>query len=152
MSTTSKNHAWGGYSLLQLLVVLTIVSSLVVLATPVAMRSLDSARARADFQDLAAALRTARTIAVTQNQATAFGLNADTLEWAISGKRGGGSLDSGAIINMTVADISSVAGTGYIVFFPDGSSTGGSIELQSNGTSYAMEIDWLTGRIGFGED
>ena len=34
-----------------------------------------------------------------------------------------------------------------IRFFPDGSSSGGSIELGAEGVVFAVSIDWLTGAV-----
>lgn len=36
---------------------------------------------------------------------------------------------------------------GAIHFFPDGSSSGGSIKLSAAGRSYVIEVDWLTGKV-----
>ena len=37
--------------------------------------------------------------------------------------------------------------TGAIRFFPDGSSTGGRVTLMVGERSYAVDVDWLTGRV-----
>ena len=34
---------------------------------------------------------------------------------------------------------------GGIRFYPDGGSTGGSVELESNGRIYTVDVLWLTG-------
>jgi general secretion pathway protein H len=36
---------------------------------------------------------------------------------------------------------------GYIRFFPDGSSTGGSITLRQGKREIAVQVQWLSGRI-----
>ena len=34
-----------------------------------------------------------------------------------------------------------------LVFFPDGSSTGGRITLRSEVSAYRVDVDWLTGQV-----
>jgi general secretion pathway protein H len=34
-----------------------------------------------------------------------------------------------------------------IRFFPNGSSTGGTINLKSKGNAYEIRVNWLTGRV-----
>ena len=36
---------------------------------------------------------------------------------------------------------------GVIRFFPDGSSTGGRLELSAQGARYLVNVDWLTGKV-----
>jgi general secretion pathway protein H len=38
-------------------------------------------------------------------------------------------------------------GVASIRFYPDGSSTGGRIKLEKNGTNWQIDINWLTGQI-----
>lgn len=38
-----------------------------------------------------------------------------------------------------------------IRFFPDGSSSGGSLRLNGTGRSYVIEVDWLTGKVAIVE-
>jgi general secretion pathway protein H len=40
---------------------------------------------------------------------------------------------------------------GSIRFFPDGSSTGGSISLASGRETHTVVVDWLTGRVRISE-
>jgi len=39
-----------------------------------------------------------------------------------------------------------------IRFYPDGSSTGGSIDLSVNGEGYRIKVDWLTGGVSLDGD
>ena len=43
-----------------------------------------------------------------------------------------------------------VPATGAILFFPDGSASGGEVDFAADGRRLAVRIDWLTGRIAVG--
>jgi len=108
-----------GFTLLELLVVLLIAASAIALVLP----QLSGARAgivlKSSAREVAGALRAARGEAIARHREVSFVTAAEV----------SGSLD------------------GVIRFFPDGSSSGGSIRLSAAGRSYVIEVDWLTGRV-----
>lgn len=132
-----------GLTLLELLVVITILALLAV-ATP----SLFSSQAgHADVvRSLTAALREARAHAVFKNteadlivdlRARQYGLNhADT------------DLPPGTELRLTTAqELGTRNQTSIVRFFPDGSASGGQVEITTGAQSDLIEIGWLTGRI-----
>jgi general secretion pathway protein H len=42
-------------------------------------------------------------------------------------------------------------GAGTVTFFPDGTSTGGTITLSQGTHRYYVAVDWLTGQVDVGE-
>lgn len=51
-----------------------------------------------------------------------------------------------AKINTTSAEVGNTQQAG-IRFYPDGSSTGGSVDLTYNQQTYKVNVEWVTGRV-----
>ena len=50
-------------------------------------------------------------------------------------------------VELFIAESEQMAGGGGVRFFPDGSSTGGYVRLESAARSYKISADWLTGTV-----
>jgi general secretion pathway protein H len=50
-------------------------------------------------------------------------------------------------VHLAVAPAEKRRGGGLIRFYPDGSSSGGEIDLAFRGESATVNVDWLTGRV-----
>lgn len=141
-----------GFTLLELLVVLAIVALMTAIAAPRFAAALPGAELDSGARKLAAGLREARSLAVSTNRAVPFTLRGDANLYTIG--RGGESRQLPGKLAITLVtgrrEISG-ANQGSIRFFPDGSSTGGRIELKGAGGKRSIEVDWLTGRIRLGE-
>lgn len=141
-----------GFTLLELLVVLAIVALMTAIAAPRFAAALPGAELDSGARKLAAGLREARSLAVSTNRAVPFTLRGGANLYTIG--RGGESRQLPGKLAITLVtgrrEISG-ANQGSIRFFPDGSSTGGRIELNGAGGKRSIEVDWLTGRIRLGE-
>ncbi len=141
-----------GFTLLELLVVLAIVALMTAIAAPRFAAALPGAELDSGARKLAAGLREARSLAVSTNRAVPFTLRGGANLYTIG--RGGESRQLPGKLAITLVtgrrEISG-ANQGSIRFFPDGSSTGGRIELKGAGGKRSIEVDWLTGRIRLGE-
>ena len=141
-----------GFTLLELLVVLAIVALMTAIAAPRFAAALPGAELDSGARKLAAGLREARSMAVSTNRAVPFTLRGGANLYTIG--RGGESRQLPGKLAITLVTGSreiSGANQGSIRFFPDGSSTGGRIELKGAGGKRSIEVDWLTGRIRLGE-
>lgn len=148
MSGTAKR----GFTLLELLVVLAVIGLLAALAAPRLAGVLPGAALDAGVRDLQAGLRESRSLAFSRNREVRFILDGGTNSYRIDVGNGGGELPKDISITL-VTGIKEVEAMdrGAIRFFPDGSSTGGWIELSGRGGERAIHVDWLTGRINLGE-
>ena len=142
-----------GFTLLELMVVIAVAAlaaALVIprLTTPSA--ATDAARAS---RLIAAALRETRDQAIFANDRTAFILDVERRAFR-AGNRPAAALPTSVDISLGTAEsLVTDDGKGEILFYPDGSSTGGQILVEpatrSGGDAYEVRVDWLTGRIEF---
>lgn len=98
---------------------------------------------------VAQAMRLARTQAIVTNRRVDVAVDprAGTVRIGAAAAR---SLPSGIAVSavVTTADTAAAAAAPSIAFLPDGSSTGGRVELLGAGQRRtAVGVDWLTGRV-----
>ena len=137
-----------GLTLLEVMVALMLVVSALLLALQWFPIGGDRANVRLIGRELALGLRQARTRALTANQPAGFIFDATTRSWRIGENGTPHSLPEGVEVRMQAADQLNVRPReGRIVFFPDGSSSGGVIVITARGRALRIEVDWLTGRI-----
>ncbi|HWE75576.1 MAG TPA: GspH/FimT family pseudopilin [Stellaceae bacterium] len=140
-----------GFTLIEMLVVLTIAALIVGLALPRLTGAEEKATLRTAAHEVAAALRNTRSLAMTRGQTEAFIIN--TANGAFrAGQAAPAQLPRGIQLALvtTTADQES-ASQGRIQFFADGSSTGGGVLLASGKTRSQVLVDWLTGRVSIAE-
>ena len=129
------------------MVVLAILGLALILAVPVLGRLLPGLELRTDARSFASALREARATAIGRNEVV--GITIDRKQGAL---KVGGVLvvrPSSAISIMDLAEPSQsqAAATDEILFFPDGTSTGGGLTLAYGDRRKHVVVDWLTGAV-----
>ena len=135
-----------GFTLLETLIVLLIVG--LMLAFVLERGPIRSAglTARAAAAELAEGLRLARSQAIAANQPVSLSVDVVRHVWRV----GSGPLQllppELEIALYTVAG-AQLGSAGFIAFAPDGSSTGGRIELVRGTERLKVGVDWLTGRV-----
>jgi general secretion pathway protein H len=127
-----------GFTLLEVLVVIAVLA--LVAGVVLTRGPPRSARQEvgAATSILSGALRSTRAQAIATDRPVAFSLDAAHRAWRI-----------GDAAPRTLPGGVAVAG-GAIVFTPDGSSSGGRIDLASGTIRAAIGVDWLTGRVSVG--
>lgn len=134
-----------GFSLLELILVLVIVG----LMMGVAVSALSEGPVlRKTSREVATSLRHARSLAILQQQETVWSMDIQSGEFGAA-KQSQRKLHRkiSAQINTTSSEV--VSNTrGNIRFYPDGSSTGGSIELSDEREqAYTVNVEWISGRV-----
>ena len=133
-----------GFTLIELLVVLAIMALVVTLLSPMLRLGRSSADLRSARNEMLAAMRTARSTAIAQNRTMAVVL--DPARGRYGEPRHDHQLPRG--MTMSWQALWPVAGhnhLGAIYFFPDGSASGGEIDLRTGNVVGAVIVDWFSG-------
>lgn len=143
-----RSHPQLGFTLIEVLVTLLLATLIIATIPPMLTGTISSTETRAAARQLAAGLRHARSQAIATHRETALTLDLERRRFRTTSGRHDVQLAQDLDLTLTTAD-SEITGTGMgnIRFFPDGSSTGGRIEIADERRRYILDVDWLTGRI-----
>jgi len=134
-----------GFTIVEMLVVLAILAIISALALPALRKVPDGVVLRTTTGELLSALKTTRGSAISRNMPTAFVFDEERRTFLPSGAPAVG-LPPTVQMEMKTADFKEAgSGSRRILFFPDGSSTGGDMRLTIGSRSMAICISWLTG-------
>lgn len=137
-----------GFTLVELLVVLALMGLALTVASPLIGNALPGTQMRAAARDVATGLRYARSLAISTNDDVTFDVDVEGRRFAVPQGRRTGSFPKDAEIVLTTARSELFdSGSGSIRFFPDGTSTGGGVEIVREGRRFLITVDWLTGRV-----
>jgi general secretion pathway protein H len=143
----------GGFTLLELLVVMVIIGLVFSLVPPLFSSAVPGARLKGAARDLAVGLRYARSQAITHNTEIAVRLNLEPPAYTIGGEQPQALPDDVRMTVTSAATENVLPVTHHMLqFYPDGSSTGSQITLSGGHLTYHLDVDWLTGRIGIVEE
>ena len=137
-----------GFTLLELMVVLVIAAVAMTIVPPLIAQAIPGAQLKSAAREVAAGLRYARNKALTSDQEAVLLLDIDGRNFSVSGRKRQYALPDHLEITLLTAE-SEMRGEkkGGIRFFPEGGSTGGRITLAAGPREYAVDVDWLTGKV-----
>ncbi|TAL85300.1 MAG: type II secretion system protein GspH [Rhodanobacter sp.] len=136
-----------GFTLLEMLAVILLIGIAVAAVSISVTKSLTSARTHAAAAELAAALRATRAQAIVRGKQQNFDLDTRADSY-LDARQRDVRLPKGMRVSITSAQEDRPNDhTGRIRFFPDGSSTGGRITLQSGRRQWHVNVSWLTGEV-----
>lgn len=139
----------GGFTLLEMMVVLAIVAMAMALVVPAITRgtvtSVDDVA-----RDISVAMRKARTSALSAQRSAVLWVDLDKRTYAVGSDKTK-TIPGDISIRAQVALTETNARRAGFRFFPDGSATGGTLLLAQGGASTAVEVDWLSGRVSIRE-
>lgn len=147
-SRAGKRRAAAGFTLLELLIVLTIVGIAFAALSGYLFADRSTLSLQSASQELAGVLRRARGQALAQNIETAVFLDLKARRFGMEG--GGETWDlpeNTEVQFLTALEELSSDSRGVIRFFPDGSSTGGGVTLRSGNRTNTVQVRWLTGQV-----
>ena len=138
-----------GFSLLELLAVITLLVLLTATVIRVAWPGRGAVEVKATGEAVAAYIRNARTSAIATGLAVVVIVDAERHLVYRADASAQPLLISPriAIAASTAEQESEAPGLAGIRFFANGSSTGGKLILKRDRTSYEITVNWLTGRI-----
>ncbi|MET0581202.1 MAG: GspH/FimT family pseudopilin [Pseudoxanthomonas sp.] len=136
-----------GVSLLEMLLVVALIAVAGLLAAMVLTGGLDGMRLRSSSKEIAAQLRYARAQAIATGEPQRFVIDPARHQWQGPNQRRG-SIPSSLGVEFTGArQAQARAGEGGILFFPDGASTGGRVQLTAKKAVWRIDVAWLTGEV-----
>ena len=146
-------QAQAGFTLLELMAVLGLMALLLGLVLPGLLRSWEREKNRVALRELTAALRTARSEAVTQGRKVRLFLNLKTGRYRLEGSTREGTLTGMSLNDARLVWQNPEKSQGYIVFFGDGSSSGGKLALvEPTGRRYLLQVEPITGKVSLGSE
>lgn len=151
----------GGFTLLELLVVLTIASLVVALVPPAISAAVPGARLSNTARELTAALRDAHYQAVSRADVVDVAFKFEPSQYTVADgtatKLPGGIelsiAETGANARQRPqADTERASDEEYrLRFYPDGSSSGATIKLAAAERQFLLDVVWLTSRVSITE-
>ncbi|MEO9078089.1 MAG: GspH/FimT family pseudopilin [Rhodanobacter sp.] len=136
-----------GFTLLEMLAVILLVGIAAAAVSISVTQGLASARVRAASSELAGALLATRAQAIVHAKTQNFDVDTRANSYR-NVKQQEVRLPKGLRMSITSArEDQPNQHTGRIRFFPDGSSTGGRITLQSGKRQWHVNVSWLTGQV-----
>jgi general secretion pathway protein H len=140
-----------GFTLIELLVVLTIIALIVGIAPAAMQRVLPGLELRAAAREVASGLREARGLAIRRSEETTVAFDVVERRFEVEGLGEVKELGEDIELRLFTARSELVdEDVGRIRFFSDGTSTGGRVTLVAGEAGYAVDVDWLTGRVHVG--
>ena len=136
-----------GFSLLELLLVMALIAATGLLAAGVLTGGFDRMALRTGAKEMAAQMRFARAHAIATGVPQTFTVDPAARTWQGANGRGG-ELPEKLEVRFTGArEVQPRAGVGAIVFFGDGASTGGRLQLSLRDAAWNIDVAWLTGEV-----
>jgi general secretion pathway protein H len=136
-----------GFSLLEILMVMAIIAIASLLAVAVLTGGIDGLRLRSSAKEIAANLRFTRAQALSTGRPQKFVIDPRAHTWRTVRDRHGEIPRSLDIVFTGTRGLQARAGEGAILFFPDGASTGGRVQLQAGAAAMNVDVAWLTGEV-----
>jgi general secretion pathway protein H len=144
----SRLRSAQGFSLVELLVVVLLIAALSALIFGAMRGGFDGLRMRGAAKELVAELRFARAQAIATGTVQRFAIVPDARTWTGARDRKGELPEAFTVVFTGVRQVQRREGEGVILFFEDGASTGGRIQLRRGNAAWNVDVAWLTGEVG----
>jgi general secretion pathway protein H len=137
-----------GFTLLELLVVIVIMMAVAAVTSVNVLSGRDSVSLKTSARQLVSTLRSVRVRAISDGVETGLRLSRanDTL-YTIMHNDTAVALPTNISVVLIDAVRPGIVPDGSVMFYPDGSSSGGQLVLNSSVGSMRIDIDWLTGKV-----
>ena len=137
-----------GFTLLELLIVLAVAAASFAMVGPQVSSGLSTMKLNTAANDMASALRFARSRAISNIRESEFFLDVERHRYRVTGRQKEYRVPESIHLKLLTAESEIIGeGQGIIRFFPDGSSTGGRVTLETGQRKRLVDVNWLTGHI-----
>jgi len=141
-----------GFTLIELLVVLVVIGLIAALAVPRLDRVAPNFNLRNTARELQAEFRQARSEAIRDNRESWLLFDVALGGWRRDGQSEFTAVTESVRLTLVTAQREQIDDArGRVRFFPDGTSTGGSVTLARGDLSYDVAVDWFDGRVSVDE-
>ncbi len=136
-----------GFTLLEVLVVISLIAVMTTIVGVGLARNLDSAKTRAISRDFVAGLRYTRSLAILKQKEMSLEVDVGKKSYLVPGKKEV-QLPEGVDIKLLTAQEELIGDErGRIRFYPDGASTGGRVTIIAGEREWKVNVGWLTGEV-----
>ena len=143
----ASRRSIAGFSLLEMILVVALIAIASLLAAMVVTGGLEGMRLRSSSKEIASQLRYTRAQAIATGQPQRFVIDPRGHRWQAPNDRHG-KIPTALDIEFTGArEAQPRAGEGGVLFFPDGASTGGRVQLRAKQAVSRIDVAWLTGEV-----
>ena len=146
-SAQTPRHRAAGVTLLEMLLVVGLIALVSILTAVSLGGGLEGMRLRASTKEIASQLRHVRALALVTGHEQRFLIDPVTRRWETSSDRHGSVPDSLDVSFTGARQAQLRQAQGGIVFFPDGGSTGGRVQLQARDAVWRVDVSWVTGEV-----
>lgn len=143
---TESQGATRGFTMLELMVSIAIVSVVLAVAVPAGARFFQSVQYSGAVKDVIALFTSARIQAVSSGRAQDVVVSPSAREIQLNDK----TITLPASVNLVVHSAASInrGDKGVIRFYPEGGSSGGGLDIENPGRGgVKISVDWLIGRV-----
>lgn len=136
-----------GFSLLEVMLVMALIAIIGVLAAMAMTGGIERTQLRSSAKEIASALRHARARAIATGQPQGFAIDPGARAWTTTADDKGDIPARIEVVFTGAREVQPATGTGAIMFFSDGASTGGRVQLRYRDAAWDIEVGWLVGDV-----
>ncbi len=136
-----------GFTLLEIVLVMALIAITGLLALGVLTGGFDRMLLRSSAKEMTAQLRFARAHAIATGIPQRFEIDPQARTWRSADERAGELSRTLGVHFIGAREVQPAEGVGAIVFFGDGASTGGRVQLSLRDAAWNVDVAWLTGEV-----
>ena len=149
---TQKFICQRGFTLIEMVVVIVLIGLAYTLLPKLAFGGVSGPELKSNVRAVAAGLRMTRDAAINTRREATLTIDLDARVFTVQNDARLHKLNEKIEVKLYTAQADLVSDkVGSIRFFPDGSSNGGRVTVGAGGRDFAVDVDWLTGRVTISE-
>ena len=141
-----------GFTLIEMVVVIVLIGLAYALLPKLAFGGVSGPELKSNVRAVATGLRMTRDTAINSKREATLTLDLDAHVFRVQNDARVHKLNEKIDVKLYTSQADLVSEKiGSIRFFPDGSSNGGRVTVGAGGRDFAVDVDWLTGRVTISE-
>ncbi|WP_272952461.1 type II secretion system protein XpsH [Luteimonas marina] len=144
---SSTRRPQRGFSLLEILLVMALIAATGLLAAGVLTGGFDRMALRSSAKEVTSQLRFARARAIATGKPQQFLIDPAAHAWQGANGRSGDLPKKLGVHFIGARELQPAEGVGAIMFFGDGASSGGRVQLSLRDAAWNVDVAWLTGEV-----